>query len=100
MEQVAADLVREGVAAKEFVVADEQVVTTAVLSLGIDVSRWFRAGHRLSPDELADAYADLMIRSITPSAPATSRSSSSTRATTTTSSSGKSARRTAASSKR
>jgi hypothetical protein len=87
--------------AREFDVADEQVVTTALLSLGIDVSRWFRAGHRLSPDELADAYADLMIRSITSSAPAAPPAGSATRPTKkTTTSPGKGARRAAATTKR
>jgi len=80
MEKVVSDLIHEGVDNGEFVVDDQQIVTTYILSLGIDVARWFRAGHRLSPDELADLYAKLMMKSVavptptpTPKRPAASR---------------------------
>ena len=96
MEQVVADLVREGVETKEFDVADQQLVTTAVLSLGIDVSRWFRAGHRLSPDQLADAYADLVIRSTTSAGMTAARRSGSTKTRTPAASPSKATRRTTA----
>ena len=43
---------------------DQNLVTMYILSLGIDVSRWFRPGHRLTPDELAEEYARLVLHAI------------------------------------
>jgi AcrR family transcriptional regulator len=40
---------------------DINLATIMVLSLGIDVSRWFRPGHGSSPDELAAYYSDHVI---------------------------------------
>jgi AcrR family transcriptional regulator len=73
MEKVVSDLIREGVDSGEFVVDDQQIVTTFILSLGIDVARWFRAGHRLSPDQLAELYADLVIKSVAATPPGPKR---------------------------
>ena len=58
------DVVAQGCDAGEFAVPDQQLVSMYVLSLGIDVSRWFRVGHRLTPDELAEEYARLVLHSI------------------------------------
>ena len=41
---------------------DLELATVSLLSLGIDVSRWFVPGKRLSPDALADEYADMAVR--------------------------------------
>lgn len=68
MERVVGEVVAEGCQAREFEAMDQRVVTMFILSLGIDVGRWFRAGNRLSPDELAEEYANLVIRAITPGA--------------------------------
>lgn len=64
MEQVVGDIIAAGCRTGEFEVPDQQLVTTYILSLGIDVARWFRTGHRLTPDELAAEYARLVLRSI------------------------------------
>lgn len=64
MEQVIHDVITAGCDSGEFVAPDRQLATMYVVSLGIDVSRWFRAGHRLSPDELAEEYARLVLHSI------------------------------------
>ncbi|MFF5259943.1 TetR family transcriptional regulator [Actinomadura viridis] len=56
------DLVRQGVATGEFDVAEPALTTTALLSLGIDIARWYREGGNWSPDELADRYAKLALR--------------------------------------
>ena len=64
MERVVRDVVDEGCESGDFAVADRQLAGMYVLSLGIDVSRWFRVGHRLTPDELAEEYARLVLHSI------------------------------------
>lgn len=64
MERVISELLAEGVKNGDFVIGDQQVVMTMILSLGIDVSRWFRAGYRLSPGELAAQYADFVLKSL------------------------------------
>jgi hypothetical protein len=57
-------VIRDGVAAGEFDVADVSGTTLAVLSLCIDVARWFNpAGHR-TPDEVGELYADLVLRMV------------------------------------
>jgi AcrR family transcriptional regulator len=49
-------LLAEG--AKVSHVGDVHLATLMVISLGIDVSRWFRPGGGVTPDELADYYSD------------------------------------------
>jgi AcrR family transcriptional regulator len=39
-----------------------RVQTAAILSLGIDTARWFSATKPISADELADGYAELVLR--------------------------------------
>ena len=79
MERVVRDVVEQGCTAGEFAVPDQQLASMYVLSLGIDVSRWFRVGHRLTPDELAEEYARLVLHSI--AAPTTRKRQSSAWAT-------------------
>ncbi len=64
MERVVAEVLNEGAKAGEFLFADGQLLTMFILSLGIDVSRWFRPGHRLTPEELARQYEELVLRAI------------------------------------
>lgn len=40
-----------------------------ILSLGIDVARWFRPGGPYTPDGPARLYSDLAVRMLRPSAP-------------------------------
>ncbi|MEU2831544.1 TetR/AcrR family transcriptional regulator [Streptomyces lavendulae] len=57
-------IIAEGVGAGEFDVPDVPGTTLAVLSLCIDVARWFStAGHR-TPDEVGALYADLVLRMV------------------------------------
>jgi len=51
---------RAGVESGDFVVADMDVTLLALLSLGIDVARWY-TGRGKSPDELGRAYAHLAL---------------------------------------
>ena len=54
--------VRRGVAAHELAVDDPHGVTRAVLSLCIDVARWFDPAGRESPDDVAALYGRLALR--------------------------------------
>ncbi len=56
------DVIRRGVDADVFRVDDVHLAATAVLSLGLDVARWYRPGGRHSPDALGAAYAQLALR--------------------------------------
>ncbi|MEU3739363.1 TetR/AcrR family transcriptional regulator [Streptomyces sp. NPDC032198] len=58
------DMINDGVRDGEFDVPDVPGTTLAVLSLCIDVARWFNvAGHR-TPDEVGALYADLVLRMV------------------------------------
>ncbi|WKX69549.1 TetR/AcrR family transcriptional regulator [Streptomyces sp. XD-27] len=52
----------DGVAAGVFDVPDVSGTTVAVLSLCIDVARWFNPAGRRTPDEVGELYADLVLR--------------------------------------
>lgn len=57
-------IIGEGVAAGEFDVPDVPGTTLAVLSLCIDVARWFNAQGSRTPDEVGELYADLVLRMV------------------------------------
>ncbi|MFJ8546777.1 TetR family transcriptional regulator [Streptomyces sp. NPDC093586] len=57
-------IIEEGVASGEFEVADVQGTTLAVLSLCIDVARWFNVNGPRTPDEVGALYADLVLRMV------------------------------------
>ena len=55
-------LVERGVASGSFDCPEPRIAATALLSLGIDIARWYRENRSWSPDELADAYAGIALR--------------------------------------
>jgi AcrR family transcriptional regulator len=57
-------IVADGVEAGEFEVADVPGTTLAVLSLCIDVARWFSGSGQRTPDEVAALYAALVLRMV------------------------------------
>ncbi|MFL3867592.1 TetR/AcrR family transcriptional regulator [Streptomyces griseobrunneus] len=57
-------IISEGVRAGEFDVPDVPGTTLAVLSLCIDVARWFNAQGSRTPDEVGALYADLVLRMV------------------------------------
>lgn len=57
-------ILNEGVEAGEFDVPDVPGTTVAVLSLCIDVARWFNVQGRRTPDEVGALYADLVLRMV------------------------------------
>ncbi|WP_327251951.1 TetR/AcrR family transcriptional regulator [Streptomyces sp. NBC_01244] len=57
-------ILADGVEAGEFFVPDVPGTTLAVLSLCIDVARWFSADGRRTPDEVGALYAGLVLRMV------------------------------------
>ncbi|MFB9463282.1 TetR/AcrR family transcriptional regulator [Streptomyces cinereospinus] len=57
-------IIEDGVAAGEFEVLDVRGTTLAVLSLCIDVARWFSTAGPWTPDEVGALYADLVLRMV------------------------------------
>ncbi|CAM5384003.1 TetR family transcriptional regulator [Streptomyces avidinii] len=57
-------ILADGVAAREFDVPDVPGTTLAVLSLCIDVARWFSTDGRRTPEEVGALYADLVLRMV------------------------------------
>ncbi|MFF3332115.1 TetR family transcriptional regulator [Streptomyces sp. NPDC002888] len=57
-------IVEEGVRTGEFDVLDIHGTTLAVLSLCIDVARWFNVDGPRTPEEVGDLYADLVLRMV------------------------------------
>ncbi|MFI1469817.1 TetR/AcrR family transcriptional regulator [Streptomyces wuyuanensis] len=63
-DAVVRGILRDGVESGEFDVPDVPGTTLAVLSLCIDVARWFNVRGRRSPEEVGELYADLVLRMV------------------------------------
>jgi AcrR family transcriptional regulator len=59
------ELLEAGVAAGDFVVPDVPGTALALLSLVVDVARWYRPEGPRSPDDIGALYADLALRMVT-----------------------------------
>jgi AcrR family transcriptional regulator len=57
-------IIEDGVASGEFDVPDVKGTTLAILSLSIDVARWFNVQGSRTPDEVGELYADLALRMV------------------------------------
>ncbi|MER7899675.1 TetR/AcrR family transcriptional regulator [Streptomyces sp. NPDC096046] len=57
-------IIEEGARSGEFEVVDVHGTTLAVLSLCIDVARWFNVDGPRTPDEVGALYADLVLRMV------------------------------------
>ncbi|MGN6250800.1 MAG: TetR/AcrR family transcriptional regulator [Marmoricola sp.] len=55
-------LVQRGVDDGSFDCPQPRIAATALLSLGIDIARWYREDRSWTPEELAASYADLALR--------------------------------------
>jgi AcrR family transcriptional regulator len=64
IDGVLRSVVERGVAAGAFDTPDPQMTTLALLSLGIDVARWYRDEGRWTPDEVAAHYRLLALRMV------------------------------------
>ena len=67
-EEAIRSIISDGVAAGDFDVPEVSGTTLAVLSLCIDVARWFNPEGRRTPDEVGALYADLVLRMVRPTA--------------------------------
>jgi hypothetical protein len=56
------ELVERGVASGAFHTPDPHMATLALLSLGIDIARWYREGGRWTPEDIGDSYAEIALR--------------------------------------
>lgn len=63
------DAVARGVADGTFAQTDVNRVVRGMLSLGIDLVRWYRLDGPDSPEELGEFYADLALKMVTRTAP-------------------------------
>jgi AcrR family transcriptional regulator len=57
-------IIQDGVDTGDFDVPDVAGTTLAVLSLCIDVARWFNPEGRRTPDDVGELYADLVLRMV------------------------------------
>lgn len=57
-------VVERGADAAVFDTPDPRLATTALLSLGIDVARWYREERAWSPDDIGAHYAELALRMV------------------------------------
>ncbi|WP_020495834.1 TetR/AcrR family transcriptional regulator [Sciscionella marina] len=55
-------LVERGAAAGVFEVPDPAMAAIALLSLGIDIARWYREEGRWTPEDVAERYAEIALR--------------------------------------
>ncbi|WGY02861.1 TetR/AcrR family transcriptional regulator [Nocardioides sp. QY071] len=65
--EIAAELrgvVERGVAGGAFDTPDPRMATTALLSLGIDIARWYREERDWSPEDVGAYYAELALRMV------------------------------------
>ncbi|GAB3760627.1 AcrR family transcriptional regulator [Nocardioides ginsengisegetis] len=58
------DIVDRGVASGEFATRHPQVAAHAILSLGIDVGRWYNATGDWTPGDVGDYYSELALRMV------------------------------------
>ena len=57
-----AGVLRDGVASGEFEVADVSATSLALLSMAIDVARWYTPDVRRTPEAIETTYGDLAVR--------------------------------------
>lgn len=57
-------IIDSGVVEGAFTTPDARMTTTALLSLGIDIARWFSEGGPWSPEQIANHYVSLAVRMV------------------------------------
>ena len=62
VSRIARKVITDGVQSGDFDVPDAGAATIAVLSLCLDVARWYRPGYRLTPRQLGDFNAVTALR--------------------------------------
>jgi hypothetical protein len=56
------EIVEAGAAEGSFVVPDSEGVSLAIISLCVDVCRWFPTGRYIDPEVVAKLYSELALR--------------------------------------
>ena len=62
IQSVMRRLISRGVEANEFDVMDVDLTAAAILSMGIDLARWYTEGGRWTPEQIGDHYAEFALR--------------------------------------
>ncbi|MET9260658.1 TetR/AcrR family transcriptional regulator [Amycolatopsis sp. NPDC004079] len=62
IEQRVREVIADGVESGAFTVGDVGIAARAVLSLGVDVARWYSERTRQTPTELGKEYGELVLR--------------------------------------
>jgi AcrR family transcriptional regulator len=62
IDRVVRDLLERGAATSDFATSDPAMTASALLSLGVDVARWYRDDRAWSPDDIAAHYVELARR--------------------------------------
>ena len=70
IDQVVAGVLRDGVASGEFEVDDVPTTALALLSMAVDVARWYAPDVRRTPEAIETAYGALAVRLVRSPAPA------------------------------
>ncbi|WP_370094125.1 TetR/AcrR family transcriptional regulator [Streptacidiphilus sp. MAP12-20] len=70
MQGLVERILEVGTAQGEFDVADVPTTALALLSLSVDVVRWYHPSARLNPEDLGRHYADLALRMVSAGRPA------------------------------
>jgi len=60
--QIVRQVIADGISSGDFDIPDAGAAAIAVLSLCLDVARWYRPGHRLTPQEIGDFNAVAALR--------------------------------------
>jgi AcrR family transcriptional regulator len=71
VSRVLRQVITDGVKSGDFDVPDAAFATLAILSLCLDVARWYRPGYRLTPQQLGDANAAAALRIVAGAVPGT-----------------------------
>lgn len=64
IEDTMAAIIQSGVDQGQFDVVDTRMTAVALLSLGVDVSRWYRDEGSWTPERIGDFYAELALRMV------------------------------------
>jgi AcrR family transcriptional regulator len=64
VSQIVRQLIADGISSRDFDIPDPgaAAIAIAVLSLCLDVARWYRPGHRLTPQQIGDFNAVAALR--------------------------------------
>jgi hypothetical protein len=70
VDQIIRRIVDAGIESGEFSMTDPGIAGTAVLSLCMDVARWYRPNQRRSPEDIGEQFAEAALRVVGAARPA------------------------------